>query len=94
MTYNGGFKEWTKEYVAELQSRAKDIKPENVMQWIGPSYQLQKAIINALDTETLFVTDFWDTNGVAEKSTSFMQYVEKLTPGEVLHIGQVLDYHF
>lgn len=94
MTYNGGFKEWCETYTKDIYRKANAINPSNVMQWIGPTYQLQKAIVNPLGTDSLFITDFEDNAGTAERSADFMRFIEKLQPGDKLYFGSVMDYHF
>lgn len=94
IAYTGGFTEWRKSYISNIRAKAEDIDEGNVMKWIGPAYQLKKAILNPLDTNFLFVTDFCDGCGLAERSRELMILVGNLQAGERLYIGAVLDYHF
>ncbi len=48
LTYQGGFAEWRKSYIELIQAKAASITEADVMKWIGPTYQLQKAIVNPL----------------------------------------------
>ncbi len=66
LTYNGGINEWRHHYARLIRERAEAIDTDNVTEWTGPVYQLQKAIINPLDTDSLFITDFGSNFGTAE----------------------------
>ncbi len=46
LTYKGGFNEWRKSYLDSIRTKAQEVDEGNIMQWIGPAYQLQKAILN------------------------------------------------
>lgn len=67
LIYKGGFTEWSRKYAATLLDKANFINETN-FKYIGPTYQLQKAIVNPLDTESLFITTFCDCSGTAERS--------------------------
>ena len=94
LAFQGGFTEWRKRYLDTIRCKVEDIDEENVMQWVGPAYQLQKAILNPLATDTLFVTDFANNYGLAERSRELMTMIGNLPTGERLYIGAVVGYHF
>ena len=94
LTYNGGFSEWRKTYLELIRTKMADINIGNVMQWVGPTYQLQKAIVNPLETGSLFVMDFYNGGGTAERSADLMRMVGDMKKGEKLHIGAIYGYHF
>jgi len=94
LTYQGGFAEWRKTYLALIRTKAADINAENIMEWIGPTFQLQKAIVNPLCTDALFVTDFAAGYALAERSREFMAMVSRMHKGDTLHIGAIVGYHF
>lgn len=94
LVYNGGFDVWKKSYAQLLQSKAAAITQENVMKWTGPTCQLQKAIVNPLETDCLFVVDFGSGYSLAERSKELMLMVEQLEAGQRIYIGAILGYHF
>lgn len=93
LTYRGGFTEWCRKYVRSLHDKAMAINEANVFKYIGPAFQLQKAIVNPLATDILFVTDFTDGMGTAERSRQLMCIIGELQIGDKLYIGAVLNYH-
>lgn len=94
LTYRGGFQEWERSYVKLIKDKASAINEGNVMDWIGPSYQLQRAISNPLSTDVLFITEASEYGGVAERSLELMHLIGGLTEGEKLYVGTIADYHF
>lgn len=94
LIYKGGFTEWNRKYTATLLEKANVINETNVFKYIGPAYQLQKAIVNPLDSDTLFVTTFYGRSGTAERSRELMRLIGSLQIGARLYFGAILDYHF
>lgn len=94
LTYRGGFTEWRHEYTASFLEKANGIDETNIFKYVGPAYRLQKAIVNPLDTDNLFITSFAEGLGTAEKSRQLMREIGRLQIGESLYIGAVLKYHF
>lgn len=94
LTYHGGFSAWSKSYIDNIRAKAEDVDESNVMQWIGPAYQLQKAVVNPLGTDRLFITDFYRRSGTAEHSRELMSLVKELQAGEQLYVGAVIGFHF
>lgn len=94
IVYQSGFAEWRKSYLDTIHTRMADINEENIMKWVGPAYQLQKAILNPLCTDALFVTDFSNGYGLAERSRELMTIIGSLEIGDKLYIGAVFGYHF
>lgn len=92
IVYQGGFSEWRKTYLDLIRTRTEAINEENIMEWIGPAYQLQKAIVNPLDSVDYYVTES-DSYGTAERSRDLMLMVGRLEAGAKLYIGEVLGYH-
>lgn len=92
LVYQGGFSEWRKMYLDLIRTRTEAINEENIMEWIGPAYQLQKAIVNPLDSVDYYVTES-DSYGTAERSRDLMLMVGRLEAGAKLYIGEVLGYH-
>lgn len=93
LVYQGGFAEWRKSYLELLRTKTTDINEENIMEWIGPSYQLQKAIVNPLDCASYFVTEANGGYGTAERSRDLMLMIDRLEAGAKLYIGAILGYH-
>lgn len=94
VTYQGGFNEWNSGYIRSLIDKAKAVTEANVFKYAGAAYRLQQAIVNPLDTAILFVTDFTDGMGTAERSRSLMRLISELQIGAKLYIGAILDYHY
>lgn len=94
MRYNGGMKQWKKEFVADIRKKAEAITTENTLEWIGPVYQLKKALKNPLDTAYWFYLDGEGCQSFAEQSFAFMEFVCTLEVCTTLYIGGVIDYHF
>ena len=94
LVFQGGFTEWRKSYLDIIRGKVEEIDEENIMKWVGPAYQLQKAILNPLDTDALFITDFANGYGLAERSRELMTMIGNLQTGERLYIGAVMGYHF
>lgn len=94
LTYNGGFTEWRKTYLDLIRKRTDALTEKNIMEWAGTVYHLQKAILNPLATDCLFITEFCDEHGTAERSRELMRLVETLAAGEKLYIGAVIGYRF
>lgn len=94
LVYQGGFSQWRKEYLSLIQAKTAEITTANIMDWIGPTFQLQKAIVNPLMTDILFVTDFAACYALAERSREFMSMVSRMHKGDKLYIGAILGYHF
>ena len=94
LIYKGGFTEWNRIYTESLLEKASVINETNVFKYIGPTYQLQKAIVNALDTDSLFVTTFYGSSGTAERSRELMRLIGGLQIGARLYVGAIFDYHF
>lgn len=93
LTYNGGINKWRRYYLDLILTKAKAITPQNIMEYIGPKYQLEKAIFNPLGTEMLFVTESYQGGGVAERSAELMRMVSGLQKGDKIYIGAVYGYH-
>lgn len=92
--YNGGMEQWKEEFVTNIHKKAEAITTENMLEYIGPVYQLEKALKNPLDTCYYFYLDEEGLQSYAEQSFAFMEFVCTLEPGTTLYIGGVIDYHF
>ena len=93
LTYNGGFAIWRKSHFDNIKAISAELTPANVMKWNGPIGQLKKAIINPLGVDALFVTEFYDGAGTAERSADLMDIIARLKKGDRLYIGAILGYH-
>lgn len=94
MRYNGGTEQWKEDFIANIRNKAAAITPDNMLEWIGPVYQLEQALKDPLCTGYQFYTDENGLEPYAEQSYEFMRWVCTLTPGTTLYIGGVIDYHF
>lgn len=92
MRYNGGIEQWKEEYVANLRKNAEAITVDNMLTHRG-THNLRKAIDNPLNVRYLFYLDGNGCQSFAEQSIAFMDFVCGLTPGAILYIGGVIDYH-
>lgn len=94
MRYIGGAEQWKEDFVINIRKKAEAITVENMLDFIGPVYQLEKALENPLDIAYHFYLDGEGYQSFAEKSFAFMEFVCSLEPGTTLYIGGVIDYHF
>ncbi len=92
--YNGGLEQWKEAFVADIRTQAEAITVDNVMDWGGSVYQLEKALKNPLNTAYHFYLDGDGCQSFAEQSYAFMDFVASLEVGTILYIGGVIDYHF
>ena len=69
------------------------VTPENITEWIGEAYTLEKELLNPLDIGSRFVTDTFPSND-AQQSGDFMKMICGLEPGAKLYIGGVVDFHW
>lgn len=92
IVYQGGFEEWRKSYLDLIRTKTEAIDEGNIMKWIGPVYQLQKAIVNPLESPDYFVLES-DSYGTAERSRELMLMVGKLEAGAKIYVGEILGYH-
>ncbi len=92
LVYQGGFEVWSKSYLDLIRTKTEAIDEDNIMEWIGPAFQLQKAIVNPLESPDYFVLES-DSYGTAERSRDLMLLVGKLKDGAKLYIGEILGYH-
>jgi hypothetical protein len=94
MRYIGGVEQWKENFVTNIRKKAEAITTENMLEFVGPVYQLEKALENPLDIAYHFYLDGDGYQSFAEKSFAFMEFVCTLEPGTILYIGGVIDYHF
>ncbi len=94
LLYKGGAEQWKKEFVAYIQAKAGELNTENVQDWIGPVYRLEKALKNPLETSFQFYMDEEGYTRSAEESYEFMRRICEMEPSTTLFIGGVIDYHF
>ena len=94
MVYKGGIDEWKQNYIANIHAKAQELTPENIIDWVGPIYQLEKAIKNPLGTSYQFYLDEEGFQCYAEESYELLRFVSNLEVGTTLYFGGVIDYHF
>ena len=94
LVFQGGADEWKKSWAEEIQDKAKNVTAENVTDWIGAAYQLEKAIKNPLHTDSHFYLSEDSCQSYAETSNELMRFVCSLKEGTHLFIGGVIDFHF
>lgn len=91
LVYQGGYREWAEKWVMDIHEKADAVTVENVGEWSGPAYQLQKAIENPFDCGTRFCIDGGTT---PEQSAALMANVGHMKVGECIYIGSVFDFHW
>ena len=94
MVYNGGADEWKAKWVKAIHDKAGEATTENVLDWIGPTYQLEKELKNPLHTDHHFYLSEDSCQSYAEPSAELMEMVCSLPVGTHLYIGGVIDFHF
>ena len=94
MVYNGGAEEWKAGWVKAIHEKAQAITAENILDWIGPTYQLEKELKDPLHTDHQFYFDEENCQSYAEQSAELMEMVCSLPVGTHLYIGGVIDFHF
>ena len=94
LVYNGGLDAFKEKWAQQIKDAAEKVTAENVLDWIGARYQLEKIIKNPLQTSTLFYFDEDGCNNYAEESEEFITFVSKLNVGDHIFIGGIVDYHF
>ena len=94
LVYNGGLDAFKEKWVQRIKDAAEKVTTENVLDWIGARYQLEKIVKNPLKTSTLFYFDEEGCNNYAEDSEEFITFVSKLNVGDHIFIGGIVDYHF
>lgn len=94
LVYNGGAEEWKAEWVKAIHDKAGKVTTENVLDWIGPTYQLEKELKNPLHTDSQFYLSDETCQSYAEPSAQLMEMVCSLPVGTHLYIGGVIDFHF
>ena len=94
MVYNGGADEWKAKWVKTIHDKAGEVTTENVLDWIGPTYQLEKELKNPLHTDSQFYLSDETYQAYAEQSAQLMEMVCSLPIGTHLYIGGVIDFHF
>ena len=93
LIYNGGADEWKENWVKQIRQKALAITTQNVTDWIGEAYSLEKELVNPLEVGSRFVTDTFPSTD-AQQSGDFMKMICSLKPGAKLYIGGVLDFHW
>ena len=94
MVYKGGIEDWKKSCIDNIQQKAQELTPDNIIDWIGPIYQLEKAIKNPLGTSYQFYLDEEAFQCYAEESYELLRFVSLLEEGTTLYFGGIIDYHF
>ena len=77
-----------------IHDKAGEVTTENVLDWIGPTYQLEKELKNPLHTDHHFYLSEDSCQSYAEPSAELMEMVCSLPVGTHLYIGGVIDFHF
>lgn len=92
--YKGGAEEWKKECIKKIQDTAGELDTDNITNWVGPIYKLEKLVKNPLDVDYEFYFDEDGVQNYAEKSYELLRFVSTLEVGTVLYFGGVIAYRF
>ncbi len=94
---DGSYYDYCSEISDETRTEMIDygeVTTENVLDWIGPTYQLEKELKNPLHTDHHFYLSEDSCQSYAEPSAELMGMVCSLPVGTHLYIGGVIDFHF
>ena len=94
LIYKGGIEKWKDDYISNIKTKTQELTPDNITEWIGSVYQLEKTIKNPLDTGFQFYFEEEPLQGYAEESYGLLCFINGLEKGARLYIGGVIDYHF
>lgn len=94
LVFNGGIEEWKGQWVERIRHKVSLIDRNNVMDFIGATYKLEKEIENPLATDSMFYPCGTDEQTFAEKSVELMRWVDRLKVGSKIYIGGIIDFHF
>ena len=96
-TYMGGLEEWIRSvYIPKIRLLASQIRPDKVFRLgVGSAYEVEKAIKNPLNLDSLFIMQANHHHSRAMRSGDFIEdYVSFLKPGDRIYVGAVFDYNF
>lgn len=91
--HKGGADEWKENYLKQIQLKAKAITPQNITEWIGEAYSLEKELVNPLHIGSRFVTGTFPYTDI-QQSGDFMKMICDLKSGTKLYIGGMVDFHY
>ena len=94
MVYKGGIEKWKQSCIDDIRVKTEGLTPGNIIDCIGPIYQLEKALKNPLGTSFQFYFDEEAFQCYAEESYELLRFVDGLEVGTTLFFGGVIDYHF
>jgi len=94
LVYNGGLDKFKKEWADRIHEAAAAVTADNILDWVGARYQLEKLTKNPLQSSTLFYFDEEGHADYAEESEELISFISNLKEGNHLFIGGVIDYHF
>lgn len=94
LLYYGGFHEWKYQWVKRIQHKASLIDSNNVMEFVGAAYQLEREIKNPLGTDSHFYLCGDCSQSFAEESVELMRWIGDLKVGSKIYIGGIVDFHF
>lgn len=94
LLYYGGFDEWKQKWVESIQQKASQLNRDNVMDYVGIAYHLERELKNPLDASSHFYLCGDSSQTFAEESVEFMRWIGGLKVGSKIYIGGVVDFHF
>lgn len=94
--YNGGAKEWRKEFIKTVRKMADALDTDGPRTGTFDSglYHLEKYLSDPLGTGIMFYEDEDGYCEYAQESYWFMANACVYEPGQLLYIGGVIDYHY
>ncbi len=92
--YQGGIDEWKAQWVKRIQERAAELNVENVLQFVGHTYKLERELKNPQNTCSQFYLSSETDQTYAEELVELMRWIEDLEVGSKIYVGGIIDYHF
>lgn len=93
LIYNGGIETIVKDWVSRIRAKALAVTEENVTDFVGKRYILEKELSNPLGTSCRFYLDNEGTQSFSEQSDELVRMIKSLNHGDCLYIGGIIDYH-
>lgn len=94
MVYHGGAEKLKEKWVKAIHDKASAVNTNNVLDWIGAAYQLEKELKNPLHTDYHFYLSEETYQNYAEPSNELVKKICELKEGDHLFVGGVIDFHF
>ena len=74
MRYIGGVEQWKENFVTNIRKKAEAITTENMLEFVGPVYQLEKALENPLDMRIISILTERDTSHLPKNHLPLLSF--------------------